>query len=154
MPTYKLMFPAFFGLGKKNPLQNSTQSSECHIITVLKPSQISTSSNSSGRSRTSSLTKFIDMPMGGGGSSKMNKLSPSPFGRTPPAAPNTTPLGQSPAPPLPSGLTALAGWFRSRAGSVPSRPNLSSRRRHRTHSEGEKDSPDNQEATEAAQVRH
>merc|ERR1719471_2177740 len=122
---------------------------------------ISTSSNSSGRSRTSSLTKFIEMPLGS--SSRSKGLSPSPFGRTPPAAPHTTPLGQSPAanaassaagaggpPPTTSGLTALAGWFRSRAGSVPSRPSLSSRRRHRTHSEGEKDSQDNQEATEAA----
>ena len=39
--------------------------------------------------------------------------------------------------------------FRSRAGSVPSRPQLSGRRRHRTQSEGEKDSPENQEEAEA-----
>jgi hypothetical protein len=101
---------------------------------------VSTSSNSSlsGRSRTSSLTsRFIDIPS----SLSKNKLSPAQLGKTPP------PSGQSP-----NIIARFDSWFRSRAGSVPSRPNLGGRRRHRTQSEGEKDSPDNQEATAVTQA--
>ncbi len=114
---------------------------------------VSTSSNSSslqsGRSRTSSLTsRFIEIP-----SSSRSKHSPSQFGKTPPAPPNPTPSSTSGQSPGGGGLlNRFDSWFRSRAGSVPSRPNLGGRRRHRTQSEGEKDSPDNQEATELTEA--
>ena len=39
----------------------------------------------------------------------------------------------------PGVVSRLGGWFRNRAGSVPNRPQLNERRRHRTQSEGEKD---------------
>ena len=39
----------------------------------------------------------------------------------------------------PGVVSRLEGWFRNRAGSVPNRPQLNERRRHRTQSEGEKD---------------
>ena len=114
-----------------------------------------------GRSRTSSVSRFIDVPhqRGGSGSSGSStvaaaaaaarssaaKLSASPFGgRGGFGGGGAVPTGQSP-----SLVSRLDSWFRSRAGSVPSRPQLSGRRRHRTQSEGEKDSPENQEEAEA-----
>lgn len=83
--------------------------------------------NSGYRSRTGSITnRLIEIPY-----AKTHKLSPSQF---------KTPTGQSP-----NLISRFDNWFRSRTGSVPSRPPFANRRRHRTQSEGEKDSPENQE---------
>ena len=77
-------------------------------------------------------SRFVDIP--GGGAAKV-KLSPA-------VAAQKTPGGSASSPGL---ISVVENWFRSRTGSVPSRPSLSARRRHRTQSEGEKDSPEKQE---------
>ena len=71
--------------------------------------------------------------------------SMSPMGKTSPSAgASTASIGQSP--------NLLTRWFRSRTGSVPSKPDgMKGRRRHRTQSEGEKDSPENQEIVSTSQ---
>jgi len=80
--------------------------------------------------RTSKSGRYIDIPN--------SKLSPRGnfhlSGRTPPSS------GHSGSPGA-GVVSRIEGWFgfRNRAGSVPNRPNLHERRRHRTQSEGEKD---------------
>lgn len=68
-------------------------------------------------------------------SNNSSRSNISPFGKTPPSL-----LAGSPT--IVSRLEGLTGLFRHRAGSVPSRPPVE-RRRHRTQSEGEKDSAQN-----------
>ncbi len=75
----------------------------------------SSNSSLSCRSRTGSVNSRV---------ASGNRLSP--------ASAIHCKAGQSP-----NFITRLDQWFRSRAGSVPSRPNLAGRRRHRTQSEGE-----------------
>lgn len=65
-------------------------------------------------------------------SNNSSRSNISPFGKTPPSL-----LAGSP-----TILSRLDGFFRHRAGSVPSRPPVE-RRRHRTQSEGEKDATQN-----------
>ncbi len=97
----------------------------------------SSSSSQGGRSRTSSMS-----------SSKMSAAASRASRLVVPGGGGSgrTPTGQSPI----QVFSRIDSWFRSRAGSVPSRQQLSGRRRHRTQSEGEKDSPENQEEAEAA----
>ena len=111
------------------------------------------SSNSSkdrdARSRTNSITsRFIDIPSGSRKKDKGHSPGASQYGKTPPSTGYgaSSLLGQSPNP--------LTRWFRSRTGSVPSKPPISGRRRHRTQSEGEKDSPENHEEAEKQQARN
>ena len=47
---------------------------------------------------------------------------------------NATQAGTSPN----TMAARLGSWFRTRAGSVPARPSMDGKRRHRTQSEGEK----------------
>jgi len=69
--------------------------------------------------------RHIDIPS----SKSSSRSNISPFGRTPPSGASNSPTVAS----------RLEGWIRHRAGSVPNRPPLQERRRHRTQSEGEKD---------------
>jgi len=69
--------------------------------------------------------RHIDIPS----SKSSSRSNISPFGRTPPSGASGSPTVAA----------RLEGWFRHRAGSVPNRPPLQERRRHRTQSEGEKD---------------
>lgn len=71
--------------------------------------------------------KYMEIPS----SKSSSRSNVSPFGRTPPT-------GTSNSPTVVSRLESL---FRDRAGSVPTRPPIFERRRHRTQSEGEKDTP-------------
>jgi len=73
--------------------------------------------------------RHMDIPS----SKSSSRSNISPFGRTPPSGPSGSPTVAS----------RLEGWFRHRAGSVPNRPPMAERRRHRTQSEGEKDVPIN-----------
>lgn len=67
--------------------------------------------------------RFMDVP---GSSKSSSRSNVSPFGRTPPSS-------------SPNVASRLEGLFRNRAGSVPNKPPIFDRRRHRTQSEGEKD---------------
>jgi len=69
--------------------------------------------------------RHIDIPS----SKSSSRSNVSPFGRTPPSGASNSPTM----------VSRFEGWFRNRAGSVPSRPIILERRRHRTQSEGEKD---------------
>jgi len=69
--------------------------------------------------------KYMEIPS----SKSSSRSNVSPFGRTPPTGASNSPTVAS----------QLVGLFRHRAGSVPTRPPIFERRRHRTQSEGEKD---------------
>lgn len=79
--------------------------------------------NPVGASSGSGGGRFMDIPSSSKSSSRSNI---SPFGRTPPTS-------------SPNVASRLEGLFRNRAGSVPNKPPIFDRRRHRTQSEGEKD---------------
>ena len=68
-----------------------------------------------------------------GSSCKQNTSGDSTAGKSSIKLATTTQSGTSPN----TMAARLGSWFRTRAGSVPARPQLSGRRRHRTTSEGE-----------------
>ena len=68
-----------------------------------------------------------------GSSCKQNTSVDSTTGKSSVKVPTTNQSGTSPN----TMAARLGSWFRTRAGSVPARPPLSGRRRHRTTSEGE-----------------
>ncbi|TRY77140.1 hypothetical protein TCAL_04037 [Tigriopus californicus] len=97
------------------------------------------SSSGAVRVRTGSTSRFMDIP----GRGSRSKLTPSPFGKTPPSAASGVPAGQSP-----NFISRIDSFFRNRTGSVPSKSNFIRRRRHRTQSEGEKDEDEDEDAEE------
>ena len=70
--------------------------------------------------------------MGQGSKQNTAKVQGQPTGKT--NAVNATQAGTSPN----TMAARLGSWFRTRAGSVPARPSMDGKRRHRTQSEGEK----------------
>lgn len=93
-----------------------------------RPPPVTPGSASSRRSLSTTTPKHIPSTS----SNNSSRSNISPFGKTPPSL-----LAGSP-----TILSRLDGFFRHRAGSVPSRPPVE-RRRHRTQSEGEKDAAQN-----------
>ena len=89
-----------------------------------RPSTVSSSNSSIGSTLGQSLRQHggVDIP---GGKTSETTLGKSAIPINSGASPNTM-------------AARLGSWFRTRAGSVPARPNYSGRRRHRTQSEGEK----------------
>lgn len=102
-------------------------------------SDLSSSGAGAARVRTGSTSRFMDIP----GRGSRSKLTPSPYGKTPPSAASGVPAGQSP-----KFIARLDSFFRNRTGSVPSKSNFIRRRRHRTQSEGEKDENEEEEDVE------